>query len=613
MSEKIYKAVKGDTLNKVLCCFLAVLSVAATGINYECFAGLENEPEACGVIYEVLVSLQGWGIGPFLFTVCLACIYYYVRNNFSFQKDIFFFAFFLSLLMVMGLCYRNAVGVVLTFQSTAQIVKTGIVIAGYNAMFYCTVLFLQMWLRKLISGRGEEDEDKFQEHYRFKTGIFIFICWLPYLVAFYPGTTTYDAGTMLEQFFGYEKLTNHHPYFQILFLGIFVKAGHYFGSAAAGMFVYVLLQVCAFIMVLAYMADLLRRLGIRKKIINGLVCIYAFLPIFPIYAIAVGKNINFSVAVLLLSIFMFEIIFDSDKFVHNCRKMALLSVILVLICLFRNEGIALVIGCFPCFIAMAKKYWKAFGSIFTGVLLFALLWLKGILPSVGVENGSIAEALSVPFMQTARCVYSYGSEMTQEEIEAIDKVLEFSTLADRYLPEFSDRVKEKYNENATGEEIRAYLQVYFRQFFDHPITYVDAVLNKSYGYFYPDDKGRTKLYYVSYADVPALNADGFDLKSRFQGFVHVMDKILTVFRDIPLIGYTTSIGFYSWCTFLAMFFIAKYRERKQLFIFVPAVIMMLVCVASPVNAYFRYGLSIVFSVPFFAAVVVYAVMSDSKK
>ena len=147
---------------------------------------------------------------------------------------------------------------------------------------------------------------------------------------------------------------------------------------------------------------------------------------------------------------------------------------------------------------------------------------------------------------------------------------------------------------------------------EHPITYIDAVLNKSYGYFYPDDKGRIKLYYVSYADVPTLNEDGFDLKSRFTKTVKTLDNILSVFRDIPLLGYTTSIGFYFWCTFLSMFFLMKCKKRKLLFIFMPAMITLFVCVISPVNAYFRYGLPVVFMVPFFMAIIIYVMKSDSR-
>lgn len=602
MTAKTGHVLQNHTVRKLLALLMAIISVAAVGINYENAAEIDE----ARVVYAVLASLRGWGIGQLFYVIGLACIFDYFQNHVTFQKDIAVFSGFLSLLTVMGLSYRNAVGFALIIQNMAQILKTVIVIAGYGAMFYCALFVLLRWMHSLSqTERMIVGRDTDISRHMLKAGAFIFVCWLPYLIAFYPGTTTYDATTMLYQYFGYEPLTNHHPYFQTLLMGVFVQAGHYFGSASAGIFVYILIQVCAFILVLVYMTELLGKLGIPQNITKAIICIYAFLPIFPLYAISMGKNINFSIAVLLLTVYMFEISVSADEFAHNPKKVIILPIILILLCLFRNEGIAYVIVCFPCFMLMARKYWKTFACIFIGALMFAALWFKWFLPFAGIPNGSIAESLSVPFMQTARSVYYYGSEMTDEDREAIDKILEFDTLAERYLPETSDRVKEKYNDDATKEEWWAYIDVYFRQFLEHPVTYIDAILNKCYGYFYPDDTGRMKYYFVSYADVPVLNEHGFNLRSKFMGFTKGMEQILEAYRNIPLLGYTTSIGLYFWCTFLAMFCVVKYKAKRLLYVFAPAMVTLFVCVISPVNAYFRYGLPVVFACPFYAAMVIY--------
>lgn len=590
-----------ETGSKVISLLLAICSVAAMGINFENIEGVKG-------LNAVLASFHGWGMADAVFTLCLAFLYYHIRKNYPVYKDIAIFSFFLSLLVVIGLCYQNATGIALGILNGIQIVKTLLVLVGYGTLFYGLVLLVYKWMDRLAEEHmcklAEESDGK--ESYKLKTGLFLFICWLPYLAAFYPGSALYDAGTMLEQYFGYEPLTNHHPYFQILFLAFFVKTGTALGSAAFGMFLYVLLQVAAFIMVLVYMTDMLRKLGAGKRALSVLICVYAFVPVFPVYAISVGKNINFAIVTLLLTIFMFEAALSPDEFVHNRIKMILLPVSLILLCLFRNEGLAITVGCFPCFMILAKKYWKRLGIIFTGVLLLVVFWFKGVLPMAGVPNGSIAESMSIPFLQTARCVANYGSEMTEEEKKAIDDVLIYDTLAERYLPEFSDRVKEQYNNDATKEEWEAYLRVYWKQFLDHPVTYLDAVLNKCYGYFYPDDQGRTKAYYVVGADIFRLNADGYNLRSKFPALVAGMDHFMTYFREIPLLGYTTSIGFYFWCTFWFMFFLIRCKKARLLALYVPAIITLLVCVASPVNAYFRYGLSVVFTVPFFFFTTLYA-------
>ena len=593
------------TWRKIGCFFLAILSAAAMGLNFENTMEADN-----GILYGVLVSFQGWGIAEFLFTLFLFYLYLYVNQNASIRKGIAVFSAFLASLMLLGLCYTNATGMALLVLNGAQMVKTGIVLIGYSAFFYCAVWFLEKWLKKLTGQKAGETK---KPHSHLKTCAILFVCWLPYLAVCYPGTTLYDARTMLEQYFGLSQLTNHHPYFQILLLGTFVEAGHALGSGAAGMFVYVLLQELAFIFVLSYMLKCLEKFGISEKVRKILLWIYALLPVFPVYAISVGKNMNFSIVLVLLTIFLFELIESEETFLHERIKMVFLPVLLILLCLFRNEGFWIVVGCLPAFLWAGRKHWRIFAGIFAGVFLFGGLWFRCVLPALHVEDGSIAESLSIPFLQTARTVAYYGDEITEEEKQAIDAVLEYDTLPKRYLPEFSDRVKERYNNDATQEELAAYWKVYVQQFLEHPITYVDAYLNKCYGYFYPDDLGRTKAWFVVGADISPLNEIGFDLYARFPNAVRKLDGLLEAFRQIPLLGYTSSVGFYTWCTFLSMFFILQSKKKGLLWLFVPAILVILVCVASPVNAYFRYELPVVFSMPYFFAVTVYAMKTGEKE
>ncbi len=592
-----------EIVHKIICILLAVCSAAALGIDFESGA----ETGRGGI--AVLSSFHGWGMGQAVFVFFLAAFYHDIHKKTPhIQKDTAFFSLFLSVLVLIGLCYRNATGIALCMLNTVQLCKTAIVLIGYGVLFYGLLVLLLRFMKDLsvkhIGKKTQEVGDEKKNAVR--TAAFLFVCWLPYLIVCYPGTALYDAGTMLAQYFGLEPLTNHHPYFQIIFLAVFINLGSTLGSAAFGMFLYVLLQVAAFICVLVYMTEVFRKLGVGRNILRALICLYAFLPVFPVYAISVGKNINFAIVILLLTVYMFETALDPEAFVRSRPKMILLPVLLVLLCPFRNEGLAVVVGCFPCFIWIAGKYRKVFMGIFAGVLIFVAFWFKGILPMAGVAPGSIAESMSIPFLQTARCVAYYGDEMSEEERTAIDRILEFDTLPERYLPEFSDRVKERYNNEATKEDWEAYLKVYWKQALEHPVTYLDAVLNKCYGYFYPDDPGRTKAYYVVGAGIYQLIEKGYDLESKFPGPVAWLDQFMTVFREIPLLGYTTSIGAYFWCTFIFLFFLLKCKKPKLLVVYMPAVLMFLVCAASPVNAYFRYGLSVVFTVPLFFLITCYA-------
>lgn len=103
-----------------------------------------------------------------------------------------------------------------------------------------------------------------------------------------------------------------------------------------------------------------------------------------------------------------------------------------------------------------KRYLAA--SLFC--LIFVWIGYNNIfLPLSGVQPGSKREMLSVPFQQTARYINCYPDEVTQEEKNAIDKVLDYEHIADNYNPEASDQVKNTFNENATNEELKNYFRV----------------------------------------------------------------------------------------------------------------------------------------------------------
>lgn len=71
-----------------------------------------------------------------------------------------------------------------------------------------------------------------------------------------------------------------------------------------------------------------------------------------------------------------------------------------------------------------------------------------------IEPGSIREALSLPFQQTARYALEYGNEITEEEAAVISNILDYEHLAENYNPRISDPVKRTFNKNATREELK---------------------------------------------------------------------------------------------------------------------------------------------------------------
>lgn len=117
-------------------------------------------------------------------------------------------------------------------------------------------------------------------------------------------------------------------------------------------------------------------------------------------------------------------------------------------------------------------------------MMFHIVFNSLLLPLMEVSEGSKKEMLSVPFQQTARYVSLYENELTDEEIDIIDHVLDYSVIREKYNPINSDPVKDSYK-YPSKQDFMKYVKVWIHQFKQHPSSYVQATLNNCFGYFYP--------------------------------------------------------------------------------------------------------------------------------
>ena len=114
----------------------------------------------------------------------------------------------------------------------------------------------------------------FVKHPFISTFIILPICWLPYIIAFYPGILSPDPSNQIKQFFNLDTqyreyvvmidenvpITNHHPVLHTVILGGLVYIGKLLGSANVGIFMYSLLQTLALLALLSYTIYYMKKL-----------------------------------------------------------------------------------------------------------------------------------------------------------------------------------------------------------------------------------------------------------------------------------------------------------------------------------------------------------------
>lgn len=445
--------------------------------------------------------------------------------------------------------------------------------------------------------------------------IAILICWSIYVIAFYPIILSPDPSFQIKQFFNVRTkyadyailldnnvfLTNHHPVFHTMILGYSLKLGRFLLNDNFGLFIYSLTQLLVLAFTLSLTIKYLNENNVNKKIVFIVLLLYCFIPMFPLYAMS-GVKDTYYTCFIILYVMKLDKIIRSKQEKLSYKEMIQLLLIMFAVCLFRNNGIYVLILSFPLILIYSKKYFQTLLVIFIGVLAFYGTYTKVLLPSLKITDGSIRETLSIPFQQTARYVKYYDKDLSKNDIKVIDKVLEYETLAKRYNPTISDPVKNEFNKYTTKKELLEYLKVWVKCFFKHPLVYIEATLNNIYGYFSPQSTN----WYIYYKYDTRITED--KLVNYHYNNLSSLRLILSSFAQgfpyIPLIGLISNIGFNTWLLLgLTTYSIFK-KKKEYLIVLSPLLISLLICVASPVNTYFRYAMPFIFIMPFIFTLIV---------
>ncbi len=461
--------------------------------------------------------------------------------------------------------------------------------------------------KNLIKSNANKLLKVFDDHPFLISFIVIIIGWLIYIIVFYPCVMSPDPSFQILQYFGIDNkystyvnlidenviLTNHHPVVHTLLIGTCLKIGLIlFNSTNIGLFIYSIIQITILASTLSYTIKFMKELNLNIKYRLISLIIYAFAPIFPFYAISPVKDVIFSSLIILYIISIYKFIKTKDKL--TIKDIIKEIILLILITLFRNNGFHIIVLSFPFLFLIGRKNSFKYLSILLVVITFYLSYNKIILPHFKITPGSIRETLSIPFQQTARYVKEHKKEVTKDEKKVIDKVLGYDDLADRYKPEIADPVKNNFNKDSTKDDLKKYFKVWLKQLKKHPITYVEATINNTYGYFYP---AKTNWYiYTKYNST--INQYGFNYSfNNLNTLRDILSSYGKIFQYIPVIGLIVNIGFNTWIILFMLAYLTYRKKYKELIYLIPSLIVLLVCVASPVNTYFRYALPNIFALP----------------
>lgn len=479
---------------------------------------------------------------------------------------------------------------------------------SYAALLFLCVLFSQI---PVLAHLPEQKRRQGGRHIFFASFLICFFCYLPYFLIYFPTWLSNDAVWQLEQVLGLVPGSNHHPYFHTMIIKFFFMIGYrLFGTYTAAVAFYTFWQIVIMAAVYAFVLYQLYKRGARFVWLALALLFYAVLPVNAMLTLCIGKDEFFSAALLFFVWTMTEYACCEKQMSpksENIRYTAYFAAGL-LICLLRSNGIFIFLG--TAFVLFLLDLWKKNFAKQNPlrrmvvkkhvcallVLLCYLIYHGPILNALQVEPPDTIEGLTMP-TQHILCAYLKGGELTEEEVEMINRVVPADMVGEYYNPYLFDIVKnfirEEGNQQVIEEQKWEYFKMWFRVGLRNPLQYMVAEVRQTMGYW----AYRVKDYQYLYSEYFMVD-NPFGITTQRKLFSYDdslrMDAYLKGFQD--LYNKVWSLGLTTWLMLFA-FAYAVY-DKRNIMPYIPYIMLLgTLLLATPVYNEFRYTYGMFIALP----------------
>ncbi len=580
---------------------------------------------------QITDSFKG---NAFIITV-VAMLLFYAYKNFmgegekrlaSFKHDGLLSGFF-AVMYLGGKAFRYNNSLSSLYVPKFNLLKSVVILLG----FYYFYLFIVRLINHILENNREIFKVKtdkleglkviYRQHPFLLVWGIIFLAWSFHIFFRYPGALSADNWNQLQFYFGELPFSKWQPYFHTWLVGSFVNAGmQIFGSANLGLLIYVICQSLAMSGILSYTQLLMYRWKVPVWFRFFAMFLYCVTPYFTGNAAWAIKDYPHIMGFMVWNMALINLLFSGEGFCFTKKSIPYLVAFFagaLMMMLFRNNGlhIYLVMGLILGVIWIVRLARKKDKFSVYPVLVFVIPLIvlalidHAITTSYNAVEGSKREAFCLPFQQTARYVRDYYDELTDEEIEKISRVLDWRYLPTSYDEECADDIKELYI-NPTTEEMTDYLVVWLRQFFKHPMCYVEATWNQNYFIFMPDFDNVVYNQDCNagnaVATVEFRNWTGIHVPKIFQGFPIIICSMYRMLNQIPFIALMNNLAVYVVIMFVLVALMQNRKYNAARIAMGPVWISFLFIFMTPlIKDQPRYSWGIIYMLPTMIALYMY--------
>lgn len=256
------------------------------------------------------------------------------------------------------------------------------------------------------------------------------LCWLVFLIGFFPAIMSADSLTQIEQIRGLSRIDNWHPVIHTMFNKFFLSIYNSPVSVA-------LAQMFLMAGIAANFFLFLYKKGIPAKWLKWSALVFALIPANAVYSVTLWKDIPFTFSLLWLTLVFAKIVTD-DTYIKKIPSSIELILALVCAALFRHNGmpvfILAVVGLLIYFFKTKKIALVICVAISAGLVAWYNSYISD--PSRVVPTPPSVK-LVAPIHGMAAVRY-YGGNLSEEATREMEKVLPDSIWVNFYKPFSAD-------------------------------------------------------------------------------------------------------------------------------------------------------------------------------
>lgn len=318
--------------------------------------------------------------------------------------------------------------------------------------------------------------------------VVLMACYLPYLLAYYPGIILNDTITSISQALDMQSLVNHHPVMYTLFIKWCMNLGEtLLGSRTHGYALYTLSQMIYVSVCLSYIIDWVCR-HVQKAFAAAVstTALFGLFPYFASYSVAGWKDPVFSVSVACLSVMLLgDAVHPQEK--PSLRSVFIYFAMLLMVAFSRTNGIG-VIACvllwqlLCLFIRrLSKASLRPHLAMATLASIAVFFVVHGpVFSAMGVTTDK-REVNSLVLQQMAR-VAALKGDMSERDREFLDDLLPMENYQGTYRPCCVDLFKWDKQFNTAAME-RGMYRHWLSMLLKNPVAYIEAWELNTFGFW----------------------------------------------------------------------------------------------------------------------------------